>query len=113
MSRIDPGLLAKVVITSPFAEEIWFAEDHATPAIGILPIVVEDCSIIDPTTVGFTEPYSVRRITGLPFNIVGEREINMWGTILDFTMLPAPVLALGISFSSQGKGKGILSISVS
>lgn len=80
---------------------------NSKPAVGIMPITVEECNLLTPITVGPAGyQYDTRRITGLPFAQIWRRDASMWGHILAFDKIPGPIGVSGISFSTQGKGKG-------
>jgi len=107
MAWIDPSLLTKVAYASPFSKRIKFAGDQSSIAVGVMPVSIEECKILDPAMIGYTDLYSIRRLIGLPFTQIWESDLNLWGKILGFDTLPAPVSPTGISFQSQGKEKGL------
>jgi hypothetical protein len=74
-----------------------------------MPVVADSCQIYNPAMVGsqlYASAYRVRRLTGLPFGSIFERDLAVIGTVLGFDELPCPINATGIYFQSQGEGKG-------
>lgn len=108
MSRVEPSLFTKITTTAPWGEKMRFNADPTTTfPIGIMIVQVEDCQVIKPGFVAIGDGWHVRRIIGLPFNIIWDYDLEVWGTVFGFERIMAPVSIQGIQFSSQGEIKGI------
>lgn len=124
-ARIPPALLAAVSYHAPNSAKnmdsassskqspdarktIRWAHDQGQVAVGIMPVVVDSCEVINPAWVGKNPAYRIRRISALPFPLSWRRDQSLWGTLLNFDDIPGTVSPSGIAFQTQGEGKGIL-----
>jgi hypothetical protein len=111
MARMDPSSLMRYSIQNrsgdPLPDKLRWADQ--TPAIGLMAIVVEECEVVTPGHVqtGPRDSYRVRRLTGLPFMGAWELDCSIWGTVLKFSAPVYGPVCPGISFLSQGEGKGM------
>jgi hypothetical protein len=112
MAQVDPALLVRQTSRKQDGLPDKIKHRSGATAVGIMAIVIEDCEIVTPGYLSNgSESYGVRRITGLPLRHNWEFDLNCWGSVLGFTgTIVGPVSAAGISFATQGEGKGIESI---
>ena len=97
MSRIKPSQLAvdagRVKLTGT-----------NNPAVGIMLGVVTECALIDDAVVGPpVSPYTVHKVTIIPFAQEMRRDTSVWGRLLDFTVISGAISDMGISFSTRKK----------
>jgi hypothetical protein len=115
MSHADPALFAKFSTARDGGPPDRIRAADQTPIIGLMAILIEECEIFTHGHVqtGPKEAYGVRRVSGLPFMGAWDYDSSMWGKVLDFTgPIYAPISTSGISFMSQGQGKGIVLFSL-
>ena len=111
---LDPSTPApSAVVALTLRMTIKWARDHGLVAVGIMPMLIQECQIIDAAFVGKYPTYRIWRATGLPFPLNWTRDKGMWGLILGFDSISGTISTAGISFQTQGEGKGVLQLPLS
>ena len=113
MARVDPVDLIRYTAFKEGGPPNKVRWDKMTPAIGLMPIVIKECKVNTPGYVqtGPKDSYRVRCVSGLPFMGTWDLELSCWGQVLKFTGPIYAPIGPGISFLSQGEGKGIVPFS--
>ena len=108
MALTDPNGLIRSKSSKGHGLPDKIKHNSGSTAIGLMILVVEECELHSPgylTTA--SETYRIRRMTGLPMKTVWDWDCYVWGRVLDFKdAILGLVSASGISFVTQGEGKG-------
>ena len=73
-------------------------------AVGIMLGVVTECALIDDAVIGPSlSPYTVHKVTIIPFAQEMRRDTSVWGQLFDFTVISGAISDMGISFSTRKK----------
>jgi hypothetical protein len=73
-------------------------------AVGIMLGVVTECALIEDTVVGpALSPYTVHKVSIIPFTQEMRRDTSVWGRLFNFNVIVGAISDMGISFSTRKK----------